>query len=531
MRYSCDYCVKMKRKCDKKSPCSLCSSKNIPCSYSELEQLESTLNTVEARIQELELNLVVSYEHKDKKKESAEPLRIVFPFDTATQLLSLNLNYIYELGFKKFSFPLSLIEDTFFRATADIFWPLKLAICAAGATFLKPMVVPDQLADRIELAKLYLHQAQTFDFLSNCDHISVLTLYCISSVLFSKTVLTIDLDEKEAMLVHIKHAIGIAKAIGINTELGIARLSYFDYERENIRRIWWLLFANFASIANSIGINKIFDTDHQVFLPSDNFYFETASTKDYYGIEIMSSKEWFTPSMSCDSLQAYRILLNRIQLKIQLYAKLEFRNDPISNYVAGTIDASLHEWNSIYTPIIKLHLFYIKHRIATDYGKAWLAVYITLLYNGNRVNLVLPKFVKNVIKGKKLTGQLYFKDALETAIHNSYLLNLIIKANPSFEYLGTNTLISLFPCAFFLLCCRKFIPDYRIENAYNLHLHGIKMFGLAFQKYNRLHNILIYMEKMTLLNSIIFYGIFKRRNLDETVEKQTPTFFENFQDY
>ncbi|KAJ3268905.1 hypothetical protein HDV01_002104 [Terramyces sp. JEL0728] len=510
---------------------SLCASKNIPCSYSELEQLESTLNIVEARIQELELNLVVSYEYKDKKKESVEPQHVVFPVHIASHLLSLNISYIYELGFKKFCFPLSLVEDTFFRATADIFWPLKLAICAAGAAYLKPAVVPDQLADRLELSKLYLHQAQSFDFMNNCDHITVLTLFCISRVLFSIAMLTLGLDEKDAMLVHIRLAIDTAKVIGINTEEGIARLSHFDYERENIRRIWWFLVANFSLVPNSVGVSKITDSDQCLFLPSENFYFEAASAQDYYGIEIMSNQEWYTPSLACESLQAHRILLNRIQLKIQLYIKLEFSNDQGSTYVAGAIDASLHEWNHLFSPIVKLHVFYIKTRVATDLVKAWLAVYIAIAYNGSRVNLILPKFIKNVIKGRKLAGQLYFKEAAEAAIQNSYLLNLIIKANPNFEYLEPNTLISLFPCAFFLMCCRKVIPDYQIENAYNLHLHGIKLFGIAFQKYSRLHNILVYMEKMTLLNSIIFYGIFKRRNLDETVEKQTPNFFESFQDY
>ncbi|KAJ3250918.1 hypothetical protein HK103_003056 [Boothiomyces macroporosus] len=195
----------------------------------------------------------------------------------AAKLVKSNLNYIYELGLKRFSFPLSLIQDTFFRATADIFWPLKLAICATGALFLKPTVIPDQLTDRIELAKLYLYQAQTYDFLSNCDHVSVLTLYCISSVLFSNFSLKVDLDEKDAMLVHLKHAIDISKTIGLNTEVGIAKLSHFDYERENIRRIWWLLFSAFCSVPNSVGVGKINDTDHNVFLPSENFYFEAAS--------------------------------------------------------------------------------------------------------------------------------------------------------------------------------------------------------------------------------------------------------------
>ncbi|KAJ3272893.1 hypothetical protein HDV01_005216 [Terramyces sp. JEL0728] len=465
---------------------------------------------------------MLTFNYKERKKPKPNTPEMELSTTLGSVLFESEHDQILEFAFKKFSYPSSILPEVYLRSSAELFYPLKFALYACGSAYIPDDLVPNGLENRIELASLFVQKAQSFKF--EKDHLTVLTLCCIGVVLFN-------LDQKESMLIHTKFAIETAKSIGLNTEEGIARLSPFDYERENLRRTWWLLYCNFAQAPNSFGEKIIDESDLMLFLPSDNFYFETAGPSEYYGMEVMSSKEWYTPCIYSPSLQANRILLKKILVKIHQYFQLELAGEPESRYIAGCINASLNDWFSSFMPILLPHMLRIKNQELTEIHLSWFAIYIAVLYNSCRVNLIIPKFIKNVIKGKNVVRLLYFKDALEAAIHNSKLIALIVQYNPSVDYLGPMLLMSIFQCAYFLQCCGKIVNSQKIETSYALHMDGLRLFGVAFQKFSRLYNILISMETMTLLDATIFYGLFKRRKMDETMDKQVPNYFENFSDY
>ncbi|KAJ3320569.1 hypothetical protein HDV06_005194 [Boothiomyces sp. JEL0866] len=478
---------------------------------------------IKERIEVLEQNLIVPLKYSwERKRAYPEMVVIQLSEEHQKELFEKEHDYLLDLRFKKFPNALTILPEVYYRESCKIFWPLRFIMYSSGANFLTDDLIPEGLTSRLELANIYLQKAQSFDFAKNYDHLTVLTFNSIASVLFH-------LDEKDASMVYVKLAVIMAKKLGINNEIGLSKISHFDYERENIRRIWWLIFSNYSLTPVSFGMDTMLDSDNQIFLPSENFYFEPGSPNDYYGIEIMSSKEWYTCTIKHQSLQGYRMILHRIQLKIHHYNQLELsgnRND--LSYIAGAISGSLEDWKITLSPIIDSYLIKLRFKVKVDIGQAWLAAYLGLVYNSCRINLVLANFMKNIIKGKRIEQQLYLVEALVAGKENSEIITLIIQTNPKIEHISSVSIFPIFICAFFLLCCRKIDSLRRpeIEVFYQLHLEALNLFSIAFQKVDRFYQILTSMEKLSILDTIIYFGTFKRRQMDEALEKQTPNHIE-----
>lgn len=316
-----------------------------------------------------------------------------------------------------------------------------------------------------------------------------------------------------------KLALRHARLAGINDERKLAKITLFDYERENIRRLWWVLYRDYSSFPKILVDSSIEDCENQLFLPSNKFLFESPTHIDYYGIEVMTSNEWYTCSIPDLDIEAYHSILQRIQLKTSRYTDMVLSgtsNDSL--YIAGCINASLKEWRLSFLPKSKYYFKVITSRQNKDRDRAWFTVYIALLFYSVRINLVLPTFMRNVINGKDVTRQLYFKEALEAAIACSQLIDLISVFNPLLEYFEVVALLKLFPPTFFLLCCSKLQIE-GAEKRFKMMIEGIKKFSVAFQKLNQFHNLLLHMESMDLLEAVIYYGIFLGRQKEEQVER------------
>ncbi|KAJ3308820.1 hypothetical protein HDV04_000773 [Boothiomyces sp. JEL0838] len=108
--------------------------------------------------------------------------------------------------------------------------------------------------------------------------------------------------------------------------------------------------------------------------------------------------------------------------------------------------------------------------------------------------------MRNVIKGKNVQKQLYFKEALDAAITCTNLVQIVTQHNPNLEHLAVAVLLTLFPAAFFLLCCTK-LGIAKAEENYKLLSDGIKIFSKAFQKLGQFHSILLLLESKDLVEA------------------------------
>ncbi|KAJ3323294.1 hypothetical protein HDV06_002067 [Boothiomyces sp. JEL0866] len=411
---------------------------------------------------------------KRKTKSDRSIKTLSLPTHLADELYQKNHDHLLDLRFTKFPCIIFGIREQFYRESAKISQPLKYALYATGSLFLKSSQIPKEL-----------------------NH-------------FQETIM------------YFRLALFHAKSCQINSEEGISKITVFDYEKENIRRLWWLIYRNYCTFSKLLGMDMVDDGDSQIFLPSNNFHFEHLTPLKYYGIEIISSKEWYTPSIPNQSLASYHILLQRIQSKINQHMEISLSgNQDSALYQAGAINASLIEWFGEFNANISQAIVEIRGEY-THLGSAWFTIYIAIIYCSLRINLILPNFFKGVLSGGKVQNILYFQYALDSALLCAQLVSLVKLYNPKLQYFAGAALLALFPPSFFLQCCQKM--GFKVKDSYDQIVEGIKIFNWAFQKMNQFYKILILLESKDITDSIIYYRIFTARQMDELMEQQSANY-------
>ncbi|KAJ3323295.1 hypothetical protein HDV06_002068 [Boothiomyces sp. JEL0866] len=186
MRYACDFCTKRKRKCDKQLPCGLCESKRVKCTYSHQKDLELQLVNVEQRIRELQQNLLKPKNHIYKSRVMIQPQikQVTLSKELEVELFERDHEHLLQLRFSKYPCIIYGVKESYYRESAKIFWPLRYALYASGALFVKDDQVPNGIADRLELVNLFLQKAQSFNFAENCTPLTVLTLETICNACY-----------------------------------------------------------------------------------------------------------------------------------------------------------------------------------------------------------------------------------------------------------------------------------------------------------------------------------------------------------
>ncbi|KAJ3251808.1 hypothetical protein HK103_002051 [Boothiomyces macroporosus] len=506
--YTCDYCIKRKRKCDRRLPCSLCLEKNIKCRYSQQETVIKKYKRMESRIRHLEMLLIMPFKHTWEHRTKEPPVeRYQLSNDLEYYLFCTNHDYLIDLRFQKLPSIFSYVSREYFIESAKQFWPLRFSLYATAALYLPDQLIPKGLNNRIEMAHAYLEKAGSFNFINENSHLAVLTLAQLAFTHLRKNGIKLGLDGKEAYL-YADMGLAFAKHLGMNTEAGLAKLSSFDYERENMRRTWWLLY-NLYTI-NPKKFSAISSSDNQIFLPG-NFYFEAGSPSDYYGIEIMSSSEWYIPCIPNQDFQAYRIILHKIVHNILNYVHLELLNETENiRYIAGSLNSSLLEWYNNAIDIIHYHGRMLISQNVKEPQLTWMVLSVYIMYNNARVELIIPSIMKNIIKGKKIENSLYFKEALQSCMANIYVLELIKTYNQQFEHLHAYIIYLLFVCAFLLQCCIKLpMSTLEIKQAYQKHVELLSLHGKVFQRTELYYKLILELEEMELYQAVLAYGEFR----------------------
>ncbi|KAJ3269072.1 hypothetical protein HDV01_001878 [Terramyces sp. JEL0728] len=460
------------------------------------------------------------WENKGRFKQPAQKYQL--PIHLEHYLFDLNHDYLIKLRFEKIPAIFSYMTEEYFIESARQFWPLRFTLYSTGTLYLADNQIPKGLNDRVEIANAYLEKAATFNFFENNNAVTVLTL---AQLAFS----FLRVDRKEAYL-YANMGLVFAKYLGINTEEGIAKLTPFDYERENIRGTWWLLYNLYSINPKKFGDGAVItDADNQIFLPS-NIYFESNSDIDYYGIEVMSNAEWYVPSLPNMSFQAYRIVLHKITHKILNYVHLELLNETENiRYIAGTLDASLKEWHCEAIHLVNYHAAQVRFGNVKDPQTTWLVLSLFIMYNNARVELIIPNFMKNIIRCKKIENSLYFKAALSAAINNVFVLQLIKSYNQKFEHLHAYIIYLLFVCAFLLQCCIKlpFICNSEIIAAYEMHVELLALHGKVFQRTALYYQLILQLNELDIHQAVLAYGEF-RANGFSPLSKPTTSHVELF---
>jgi len=385
------------------------------------------------------------------------------------------------LSFKVIDCPYLFLKEDYIRAGAKLSLMVRYAVYAMGSAVAPPSHVPEGIVNRKEMALVFYEAASAHfaSVISTPKEIGVLGLLMLSLA-------ALKLERVREGLSFFTLTIKMAQDLGINKEATLTTLSQLDYERENMRGLWWCLYLLDRFLLER-NCNNITDDMNQVFLPSfDKAPFDHSQDKlPDYGLQIMSSPEWYTPALPNQSLEAYRLLLWRIAgktLNFNYLTKTQPNAHAIANplFIMASLEGSLREWWRGLPEYILSHVNLGQSDAPiVDPAYTWRVMYSLVQFNHVKSLVYHPCLLKNTLESPILASKSKaFLESVETAKNNAQLLACYLRRNPQFEHCTTTVGTFMFHTAFpLVLALRMDLPanEYaRCKESLDIHIRCLR---------------------------------------------------------
>ncbi|KAJ3269760.1 hypothetical protein HDV01_001061 [Terramyces sp. JEL0728] len=497
---TCDYCILRKRKCSRGNPCDLCDEKSMDCRYSTSVK-GPQMNEWDDRIRKLEVLLIVPYQHAWQRKipdlETGLSPLVLTP-EMECELFDKENPHLLELGISRFNTAQLYIREDFLRNAALSFKPLYHCLCATGSLF--TTTIPQGVRNRLEMANIYLLKAEAFPFISERSIHGALTLVYIAVTNFRL--------QKPNGYLYLKYAIQVAKNIGLQQEAGIDNLAKNDQEKEDYRCVFWFIF-QFYGICRQNNEELIDFAEIDVHLPSNR---AERTSNEQFARQIVNSGEWHTPSVNGLSFQAYRVILAKIQIRINQYSFQELSNVfPDGTLALSTILASLRDLERNMKQEFNLHEQKIKAKAINNPKVTWLVIVTKVYLLCLKIVAILPKALKLILSRKKVQNSAFFMDGVEAAIQVGNILSYVKDSPSVFKHWNLYIPVLIVESAFILLCALKLklIGVGRFKRSLGIHYEILIKLAKAFNREPTFYNILKCLEEFDIENVALRFGEFK----------------------
>ncbi|KAJ3269394.1 hypothetical protein HDV01_001435 [Terramyces sp. JEL0728] len=255
-------------------------------------------------------------------------------------------------------------------------------------------------------------------------------------------------------------SLSMAKSLAINSEVGIQLLTDSEYEKENIRAVWWLMYSfdTFFIFQNKSNIK---DEDNGIFLPGCSADANPINQKTHLSLQIMSSTEWFTPSLPNLSIHASKVLLMRLFGKsLKFNYMYQFHNQKIDPlYIMATLEGSLQIWWNNLPPIFLSHIEYLTNPgsfTVTEPEITWSVFDTILQFYHVQIMVYNPIMLSQIVESpQEAINSHCFNQSLLVAHHNARLLNEYLNSNSRMVYAHSIICLYIFHTAIPLICARK----------------------------------------------------------------------------
>lgn len=208
----------------------------------------------------------------------------------------------------------------------------------------------------------------------------------------------------------------------------------------------------------------ITDSECRVFLPDTSNLNELA----YLGVKIMSSDDWYTPSMPGLSIYASRTLLTRIIGKSLKFARI-CQQEPASTdnlYIYGILYDSLSVWYSSLPKECWRCLAVVSDQSAQidNPNLLWITLDAIIQFYFAKYLVISPLFYHNILKGKRnISNHRNYIDTLAACEQISNILSLYLLLNPEFNLCSPLFANYIFQFTLPLICAMK-LDDVEKQN-------------------------------------------------------------------
>ncbi|KAJ3260994.1 hypothetical protein HK103_006949 [Boothiomyces macroporosus] len=457
-RNTCIPCTKKKQKCDQAKPkCSRCVSAKIECSYDAFRQIPTVKSHVEkqleARLLKLEAVLAAGtsnalpfeiVEHVPKAENIAR-ITELNPNINNARLIQMVVEDVARYSFIDQGYMKGLLNSSQF---------LQYVFSGHGC-FLNNTDIGN-MEDRCD-----------FRFV-NGEYIGV-NAAIIS--LFSYVIANPGMSKPAEGFAYFNASLSMAKGLSINTEVGIQLLTDSEYEKESIRAVWWLMYSfdTFFIFQNKSNIK---DEDNGVFLPGCSSDANPINQKAHLSLQIMSSTEWFTPSLPNLSIHASKVLLMRLFGKSLKFNYLyQFHNQKIDPlYIMATLEGSLQIWWNNLPPIFLSHIEYLSNPgsfTITEPEITWSVFDTILQFYHVQIMVYNPIMLTQIVENPQEAIHSHcFNQSLLVAHHNARLLSVYLNSSSRMAFAHAIICLYIFHTAIPLICARKMnLPAFEISKA------------------------------------------------------------------
>ncbi|KAJ3323216.1 hypothetical protein HDV06_001983 [Boothiomyces sp. JEL0866] len=270
-------------------------------------------------------------------------------------------------------------------------------------------------------------------------------------------------------------ALTMAKQLGINKETGLMKLTSNRQEREDCRNLWWFIH-RYDQLLKTINRGLISDEDNGVYLPGTAACKFDPSDIRSLGLEIMSSKKLYTPTIPSQSVYVNRVLLARLlgqATGINEEYKKSHSIDTLFSLLS--LKDSLFLWNDNLPPIFKTVL----ESKDIDSPITWSVVDTLLQYHFAMIIVLSPTVYSGIEEDyEKTILDPTFDRLLSESAALADLFNLYLNCNPKFKY----TFMFVMNYAFHALIPQILLSKGKqCTSIINILLHALESLSEIFQ--------------------------------------------------
>ncbi|KAJ3273312.1 hypothetical protein HDV01_004529 [Terramyces sp. JEL0728] len=228
--------------------------------------------------------------------------------------------------------------------------------------------------------------------------------------------------------------INMAKLMGINKETGLAKLTKDPQEKEDCRNLWWVIYRvdQFMTVLTK-GI--ISEEDNGIYLPGTASQSHNDDVRSL-GLEIMTSKTCFTPSMFSANIYVNKLLLDRLMGQaVRVHEKFKSDQSIDTIFALVNLQDSLYLWHFNLPRVFENEMKLLDGIGSVNRSITWVILDAYLEYYFAMIVVKCPLVYSNLSSDYATTiKSKAFASLCSDAVQLTRILKFFIKNNPSFEY-------------------------------------------------------------------------------------------------
>ncbi|KAJ3273311.1 hypothetical protein HDV01_004528 [Terramyces sp. JEL0728] len=229
--------------------------------------------------------------------------------------------------------------------------------------------------------------------------------------------------------------VSMAKQLGLNTEIGLARLTRDRQEKEDCRNLWWIIH-RLDQLILTLNRSKLGEEDNGIYLPGTAQPRRNGDDLGSLGLEIMKSKKSFTPHITSQNIFVNRVLLDRLfGQAIKLHEQFKKDQSIDTLFALHSLKDSLFLWYVNLPQSFTRHLQFSQID-SFDSLQHWTVYDIMFQYHFARIKVQSPIVYASIAENPSAIFDISFNSLYYDCEKIAELFQFYLERNPNLEFVS-----------------------------------------------------------------------------------------------